>query len=333
MSSESDQIAHSQPAGLGQPVADLGAQTSPAAPSRARLAVLALLVVTAVWGGTFVVVSDAVAKMPVLPFLWWRFVIAFALLALIRPGAVPRLGPRARRHGLLLGLMLGLGYAAQTFGLQHTSATVSGFITGMFVVFTPIIAALVTHTRMRATVWLSVAMATVGLALISLQGWSIGPGELLTLTCAALFAGHIVGLSRWSSASDAYGLTVLQLGVVAAGALAASLTQGGPTLPPDPGTWAAIVFLAVVATAFGFLTQTWAQSMISAPRAAIILTMEPVFAGVFGVTIGGDALTWRILLGGGLIVAAMYVIELAPRGDSVPAPIPADPAGTLRQTG
>lgn len=272
----------------------------------------ALLAVTAVWGGTFVVVADAIAKMPVMDFLAWRFGIAVIAMLLLRPLAVGGLDGTRLRHGVVLGLLLGLGYITQTFGLARTSATVSGFITGMFVVFTPIIAAVITGTRPARVVWISVGLATAGLAVISLRGAAMGFGELLTLLCAAFFAGHIVGLARWSTAADSYGLTVLQLGVVALGSLVAALAEGGLVPPPDRATWVAVVFLALVATALSFLAQTWAQTLMSAPRAAIILTMEPVFAGFFGITVGGDPLTWAIVVGGGLIVAAMYVVELAP---------------------
>jgi drug/metabolite transporter (DMT)-like permease len=277
------------------------------------LATLSLVAITAVWGGTFVVVQDAVERMPVLPFLFWRFLLAFAVLALLRPRAVLGLSAEKRWHGLLLGLMLGAGYVLQTFGLLHTSATVSGFITGMFVVFTPLIGWVVLAEPVGRAVWVGVALATLGLALISLNGLSLGFGELLTLGCAAMFAGQIVGLARWSTASDAYGLTVLQLGVVALMCLVASPLEGGMALPPDAGVWAAVVFLAVAATALAFLGQTWALTHMTAPRAAIVLTLEPVFAGIFGVTVGGDQLTARIVAGGACIVAAMYVVELGPR--------------------
>jgi drug/metabolite transporter (DMT)-like permease len=287
---------------------------SPAwARSHHTLATLALVGVTAVWGGTFVVVQDAVERMPVLPFLFWRFLLATLVLFLVRPHAVRALSAEKRRHGVLLGLALGSGYVLQTFGLLHTSATVSGFITGMFVVFTPLLGWLLLGEPVAPAVWGAVALATVGLALLSFTGASIGLGEMLTLGTAVMFAAHIVGLSRWSTSSDAYGLTVLQLGVVTVMCLVASPLEGGLVMPPDSGVWAAIVFLAVVATSLAFLAQAWAQTLMSAPRAAIVLTLEPVFAGVFGVTVGGDELTVRILAGGACIVGAMYLVELGPR--------------------
>lgn len=278
------------------------------------------MAVTAVWGGTFVVVQDAVEQMAVLPFLFWRFALALVALLALRPGAVRALAPARRRKGVVLGLLLGGGYVLQTFGLLHTSATISGFITGMFVVFTPIIGWLVLGERLAPLAWWGVALATIGLGLISLNGLSVGLGEALTLGCAVLFAGHIVGLGRWSTAADAAGLTVLQLAVVALLCALVSPLQGGLALPPDAGVWVAIVFLALAATALAFLVQTWAQSHLSAPRAAIVLTLEPVFAGIFGVAVAGDQLTARMLAGGLCIVAAMYVVEFAPRRGGGPPP-------------
>ncbi|HEX6886877.1 MAG TPA: DMT family transporter, partial [Candidatus Nanopelagicales bacterium] len=152
--------------------------------SHHTLALLALIAATAVWGATFVVVQDAVEQMPVLPFLWWRFALATVVLAVLRPRAVLQLAPDRRRQGAVLGLLLGGGYVLQTFGLLHTSATVSGFITGMFVVFTPLIGWLVLGEPVAPPVWYAVGLATLGLALISLRGFAMGFGELLTLGAA-----------------------------------------------------------------------------------------------------------------------------------------------------
>src|SRR3954447_18952264 len=162
-------------------------------PSRESLAVVVLVAVTCIWGSTFVVVKDAVERMPVMDFLAWRFAIAALVMAAVRPRAVASLPPRARRHGVLLGLALGAGYVAQTFGLERTPATVSGFITGLFVVFTPLCAGVLLRRSIPATAWVAVAVATSGLALLSLHGLSVGRGEAITLLCAVSFALHIVG--------------------------------------------------------------------------------------------------------------------------------------------
>jgi drug/metabolite transporter (DMT)-like permease len=281
--------------------------------SPVRGASVALVAATAVWGSTFVVVKDAIGRMPVTDFLFWRFAVAAVLLVLIRPRAVGRLSPFARRRGVVLGAFLGAGFVAQTAGLRTTSATVSGFVTGMMVVFTPLVAWLVLRQRVERSAWLGVGIATVGLALLTLRGVSVGAGEALTLLGALFYAFHIVGLGEWSRPDDAYGLTVVQAVTVAALCLALTAVDGQVELPPDRTAWWAVGFMAVAATAVGFVVQTWAQAHLPATRAAVILTMEPVFAGVFAVVFAGEPLTWRILLGGGLVVAAMLVVELGPR--------------------
>src|SRR5436305_2331778 len=154
------------------------------APRKQLVATGALVGVTAIWGSTFVVVKDPVQSMPVLDFLAWRFAIATIAIALVKPKAVLQLGRGGLRAGALLGLALGAGYITQTFGLEHTPASVSGFITGMFVVFTPLVAGLVFRRRVGGQAWAAVALATVGLALISLNGAALGRGEALTLLCA-----------------------------------------------------------------------------------------------------------------------------------------------------
>jgi drug/metabolite transporter (DMT)-like permease len=274
---------------------------------------LLLLSVTAIWGSTFVVVRDAVTTMEVHPFLAWRFCLAALIMFMIKPRAVFALPHAVRVQGFVAGLALGGGYLAQTYGLAiGVSPTVSGFITGMFVVFTPIIAALLFRTKVRPQVWFAVGLACTGVGLLSLRGFAIGTGEGITLLAAALFGFHIVFLARWSSPAHAYGLTVLQLAVVAGLESLLTLATGSATMPPSRSAWYAIAFLAVFATAYGFVVQTWAQSHMSATRAAVIMSNEPVFAGIAGV-ITGDVLTTRIVVGAALVLIAMYVVEMSPR--------------------
>jgi drug/metabolite transporter (DMT)-like permease len=281
-------------------------------PRQQRVATLGLVAVTIVWGSTFVVVKHAVARMPVMDFLAWRFGIAAVVMAAARPRSIISLDARGRRLGVVLGLALGGGYVAQTIGLQHTPASISGFITGLFVVFTPLCAAVLLHRRVDRMTWLAVILATVGLGLISLRGFTIGGGEALTLLCALAFGLHIVGLGEWSSSYDASGLAVVQLTTVAVVSIAiAAPSSLAP--PPDASVWGAVLLTAIAATAVAFFIQTWAQAHLAPTRAAVVMTMEPVFAGIFGVAIGGDSLGPRTIAGAVLVLIAMYAVELGPR--------------------
>ncbi len=277
--------------------------------SSPALALTALVIVTAVWGGTFLLVQNAVKLMPVMDFLAWRFILASLIMLALRPGCLRHIDRRGLFRGGALGLVLGLGYVTQTFGLLYASAAVSGFITGMFVVLTPVMAWVILRRRATLKVWLAVLLAAAGLALLSLHGWSVGKGELLTLACAIFFAVHIVGLGEWSGEQDIYTLTFLQLATVGVVSLLAAL-PGGITRPPDGGVWATIGVTAVLATALAFMVQTWAQSLVSATRAAVVMTMEPVFAGVFAVTLGANRLDARIVIGALCVLAAMFIVQL-----------------------
>ncbi len=280
--------------------------------SRSGLAALALLGVTAAWGSTFFLLKDVVERVPVTDFLAVRFALAAVAVWLVAPRSMSRLTPVERRHGILLGLVYGGGQILQTVGLQTTSASVSGFVTGMYVVFTPLLAAVLLRARIGRTVWAAVGLATVGLGVLSLQGFSIGGGEALTLASALLYAAHIVGLGAWSNARSAIGLTVVQLLTITAVCGAGAL-PGGLVLPARGADWAALVYMSLVAGALALLVQTWAQAHLAATRAAIIMTMEPVWAGLFAVLFGGEQLGPRVVLGGGLVLAAMYLVELGPR--------------------
>ncbi len=270
---------------------------------------LALVGVTAIWGSTFVVVKRAVETIPVADFLAWRFAIAALAMLLLRPRSVASLGTAGRRAGVLVGLALGAGYLLQTLGLQHTPAAVSGFITGMFVVLTPVVAFALLRERLSWIACAAVVLATCGLALLSLHGWSVGYGELLTLGCALAFALHIVGLGRWAPTFDAYGLAVVQLLTTALLCLVFA-APGGVAVPPSWAVWGALALTALAATALAFVVQTWAQATLAPTRAAVIMTMEPVFAGVFAVLLAGEVLGLRTLAGAGLVLAAMLMIEV-----------------------
>ncbi|MCW2777281.1 MAG: Threonine/homoserine efflux transporter RhtA [Frankiales bacterium] len=292
----------------------LDTRTAAAAPRpvlSSSLPTLGLLAVTAAWGSTFFLLKDVVARVPVADFLALRFVVAAVAVTLLAPRAVGRLTRDERRRAVLLGLVYGVAQVLQTTGLQTTSASVSGFLTGMYVVFTPVLGAVLLRHRVTLVTGLAVALATVGLGVLSLQGFSVGGGEALTVASALLYGLHIVGLGRWSREGSALGLTVVQLWVVAAVCLVAGL-PGGLTLPDRADDWGVLVFMALVAGAAALVVQTWAQARLAPTRAAVIMTMEPVWAGFFAVLLGGETLTGRVLVGGTVVLTAMYLVELGP---------------------
>ncbi|KRE55754.1 permease [Phycicoccus sp. Soil748] len=277
-----------------------------------RLATLLLVAVTAVWGSTFFLIRDLVAHVPSADFLAVRFAIAALVMAVVFRRQTMALTRRELLTGVGLGVLYGLAQLLQTVGLEHTDASVSGFVTGTYVVLTPVLGAVLLRDRIPGSTWLAVGLATVGLGVLSLRGLSIGFGEGLTLAAAVLYALHIIGLGRWSTARSATGLATVQAFVITLVTLVGAL-PGGITLPSTGGQWSSLLYMALVAGAVALWAQTWAQSHMPAARAAIVMTMEPVFAAFFAVLLGGESLTARMLLGGGLVLAAMYVVELLGR--------------------
>jgi drug/metabolite transporter (DMT)-like permease len=189
---------------------------------------------------------------------------------------------------------------------------VSGFITGLFVVFTPLCSAILLGKHVTRITWFGVALATAGLALLSLHGVAVGSGAGVTLICAVAFALHIVGLGEWSAAHDASGLAVVQLTTVAVVSIVAA-APSSLAPPPDAAAWGAVLLTAIAATAIAFFVQTWAQAHLEPTRAAVVMTMEPVFAGVFGVAFAGDPVRAATVAGAILVLTAMYTVELGPR--------------------
>jgi drug/metabolite transporter (DMT)-like permease len=251
--------------------------------------------------------KDTLHRQDVNSFLACRFILAALIMAVLRPKAFAHFDKRFVLRGVILGTLLGCGYIFQTFGLTLTSVAKTGFITGMYAVFTPLIAAGLLKKHISKIQWLSVGIAALGLAFLSLNGFSMGLGEFLVVISAAFYAGHIVGLSEWSAGANTYALTVLQLGTVGVICFIASL-KSGFHMPPDSGVWQAIIYTAIFASAFAFIVQTWVQSFMSATSVGIILTMEYIFAALFGVWFGHESLTLRVVIGGALVISAMYII-------------------------
>jgi len=266
-----------------------------------------VLMVTAIWGGSFVVMKDTLVRMDVNSFLGWRFMIATLLLVAMRPRTMKHFTKKFLIKGVVVGSLLGSGYIFQTFGLTQTTVAKTGFITGLYAIFTPLLAAGLFKKQVSRVQWSATALAFAGLAMLSFKGLSLGIGESLVLVSALLFAGHIIALGEWSSGMDTYALTVVQMASVSAISFIASLTTKTEA-PHDAGVWKAILFTAVFASAFAFLIQTWTQSFMAPTAIGILLTMEYIFAAIFGVIFGHEHLGLRTLIGGSLVIVALVVI-------------------------
>ena len=261
------------------------------------------------WGWTFVVVQDAISVYGVLPFLAVRFVLAGAALA---PVYATRLTRRSLVVGGGIGLVLAAGYLFQTTGLLFTTPTNSGLITGLFVVFAPLADRLLFGANISRQVMLAVALSMVGMVLLAGGGpeganW----GDLLTFLCAAALGLHIALLSRYAAFHDAGALTFAQILAMAL-LFVVVWPFIAPVSPPPPEVWVALLVTGLLASAGAFLIQTTVQQKIPAARTAIILTMEPVFAAIFGYWLAGDRLVAVQILGTVLILSALVIGEVVP---------------------
>lgn len=313
-------------------------------PAPATVGIGALVAVTMVWGSTFPLLKDALDRIPAADLLTVRFAVATVALLALRPTALVGMSRRTAARAAVLGLLYGVAQVLQTVGLGHTSASVSGFVTSAYVVLTPVLGALLLRRRPARAVWFAVGMSTVGIGVLSLRGLAVGPGEALTLLSAAFFALHILGLGAWASAKDAFGVTVVQLAVVTVVSGAAAV-PGGLTLPHGTADLLAVGYLAVVAGAGAVLVQTWAQAHVAPERAAVVMTLEPVWAAAFSVALLGETLGPRVVVGGAAVLAAMVVCErpdvvarlaaaLRPLGQRLPDVVgPRDARRTLRVHG
>ncbi len=272
---------------------------------------LALIAVAAVWGGTFVMVKDAVARYPFYGFLGWRFAIAVIAFLVMFPRTLGRFRPGTLRAGLLAGAFLTAGYVFQTWGLKDTSPSKAAFITGMFVVITPLLQFVVLRRAPRLVALGGVAAAVAGLWLLSgagTGGWSVG--DTRVLLCAIAYSAHMIVLGGIGRHHDARALTLVQLVVTAVACGAISAVVERPPLPSASTVWTALLVTGVLASAVAFAVQTYAQRHLSPTRTALILIMEPVFGGVFGYFLAGDRLGVRGWVGAGLIFTGMALSEV-----------------------
>lgn len=292
--------------------------------SRTRFAELSLVGVCAVWGATFPLVKDAVAAIPVTTFLGYRFMAAAVVAAVAFRKQLRGLSPAGWKAGALMGLFLTGGYLFQTFGLERTSSSNAGFITGMFVVLTPLFGAIFVRQRAGVSVWAAAAIATLGLYLLAGTGGSLHVlGDLLVFGCAVSFSFHILVTDPAVKQHDVSALLVVQLGFCGLVCLALAGSQGDLVVPRGQAVWTALAITALLASVVGFYVQAYAQTHASPARTALILASEPAFAGLFAWLLKGetpDAWGW---LGAVLIMIAIVSVELVPHLRLRPArPLP-----------
>jgi drug/metabolite transporter (DMT)-like permease len=279
-----------------------------------RLAELSLIGIAAVWGLTFVMVQDAIEELPPMAFLAYRFLPAGLLVALISWRALRALGPDGWRAGLVMGVFLTAGYVFQTLGLQHTSASNAGFITGLFVVLTPLFGLVLFRIPVGPVAWAAALVSALGLFLLSgVSGDASWRGDGLVFGCACAFAVHILVTERAVRRHDVGALVAVQLAFCGVTSLAVAAAAGDLEAPTGATVWSALLVTSLVASALGFLVQSYAQRTISSARTALILAAEPAFAGLFGYVLQDDRLSAAGWIGAGLIMLAIVAVDAVPR--------------------
>lgn len=272
-----------------------------------------LLLVAIAWGSTFFIVQDAVGETPVYTFLFWRFFLAALLMSLISYKHLRCVSKEVLQAGGILGLFMFLGYAFQTFGLKYTYSSTVGFITGLNVIVVPFASYFIFKHKASVYSVLGAITASVGLYYLTLNseiGFSLG--ELYAFVCAIMFALHIVFTDYFSKRHNVFLLVCIQFFTVALCSGIGGWVMEGSIVPSkvDALLVNAIVITVVFATIFAFWVQTAMQRFTTAAKTAIIFTMEPVSAGVFGYFFAGELLTWMQLVGAGLILGGMLLAEL-----------------------
>jgi drug/metabolite transporter (DMT)-like permease len=273
------------------------------------LALWLLVLVTAIWGITFVQVKDALVLYPLFAFLAVRFAIASATLAVPGRRTLGSLGRDGWRAGVVLGLLLAAGYALQTAGLERTTVSSTGFITGLYVVFTPVLAVLLFGARIGAAAWVGVALSTVGLALLTGIDTGRLVGDLLVLGASLVYSLQIVLMERVAPRFDVIALTLAEMLAACAGFTVVAVAAGQLEVPRGWTVWGALIVTGVFASALAFLVQTWAQRRLSAARTALAFALEPVWAALFGFWLAGDRLGAVAWTGCVLIMAGIVVSE------------------------
>jgi drug/metabolite transporter (DMT)-like permease len=277
-------------------------------------ALAALVLVTAIWGVTFVQIKDALALYPLFAFLAVRFAIAVAVLAVPAGRRLPSLGKQGAVAGAGLGILLAAGYALQTAGLDRTTVSAAGFVTGMYVILTPVFGLALFRIRPDRAVWLGVALAVIGLAMLSGVAAGSVAGDLLVLAAAALYALQIALMERFAPRFDPLAFTTAEMIAAFVGFTVIAVAAGQVEVPRGWTVWGALIVTGVFASAFGYLVQAWAQQRTSATRTALVFALEPVFAGIFGFALAGDRLGTVGWAGCAVILCGIAISEPAAAG-------------------
>jgi len=276
------------------------------------LADLSLLFVAIIWGSTFIIVKQSVENTPVFSFLFMRFALAGMLLILINAPKLKAIDKGVFIDGVMLGMALFLAYAFQTFALTATSASITAFITGLFVVFVPALSSVFLRKLPRQEAMIGVVFATIGLAFITLQGkFLLSFGEFLALVCAFFIAIHIILTDKLSRRNDFGLLTLVQINIVALFSLIFSFFLDPRVIPIQFNNQLifSLIINSVFATFVAFVIQTSMQKYTTPTKAAIIFIMEPVSSAFFSYWIGGELLTAKQYVGTSFILFAMVFTE------------------------
>jgi drug/metabolite transporter (DMT)-like permease len=287
-----------------------------------RLSELALIGIASVWGLTFVMVKDAIEELPTMAFLAYRFIPASLIVAVVFRKRLVALTGGGWRAGAVMGVFLTGGYIFQTLGLEETTASNTGFITGLFVVLTPVLGAIFLRQRLPPVAWAAAGVAVVGLWLLSGASDEFNMrGDGLVFLCSISLAAHILATAKAVKTYDVGALLAIQLGVVALVTLAFGAVAGDLEQPEGATVWSALIVTSLIASALGFFVQTFAQQHAPPARTALILAAEPAFAGLFGWLLNDERLTAIGWLGAALIMASIVAVEIIPRFRP-PRPLP-----------
>ncbi|PIF02571.1 MAG: EamA family transporter [Propionibacterium sp.] len=276
-----------------------------------QLAIAALLLMALIWGSTYVVLKGSLVRIPAADMLAVRFTLSLLTLIVFTWRQI-FINRKILIQGTIMGILFGGSQLIQTVGLGMTHASVSGFLTGTFVVFTPLIAKVIFGSKLAKNIWISVALSIIGLAVLSITPGSttngFGLGEALTLLSAVGFAAHIIATGHFVTPENAISLTIVQTAAVSVLCWLVAL-PGGVVIASTATDWGAILYLAVIAGAGTLFLQNWAQVYVESSKAAVIMCSEPMWAAFFAVAFGNESITWQMIVGGGAITLAMLIVS------------------------